>query len=79
MPKSYSDIIGIRKAEPVYSGDNIRREARNLIGSNFKMYKTFPFCRECSMECKMPNVPTLRLTCPRTPGYPAEAKTTGGV
>lgn len=74
----HSDIIGIRKAEPIYSGNNIRQEVRNLIGSNFKTYKTFPFCRDCALECKMPNIPTLELTCPRTPDYEAKAKTRGG-
>jgi hypothetical protein len=76
---SSSDMIDVCKSHPIYSGDNIRKEARHLIGSNFKMYKTFPFCRECKMECKMPNVPTLELICPRTPGYRAEVRTRGGL
>jgi hypothetical protein len=77
---SRSDMIDACKSHPIYSGDNIRREARSLIGSNFKIYKTFPFCRDCAMECKMPNVPTLELkACPRTLGYATEAKSRGGL
>lgn len=60
---------------PIYSGSGYRDEVRGLIGFNFKIYKTYPSCRACPMECKMPNVPTLKVTCPRTLDYEIEAKT----
>jgi len=63
---------------PLYSGSGPRDEVKGLIKFNFKHYKSYPSCRACPMECKMPNVPTLRLTCPRTPGFEAEARARGG-
>jgi len=63
---------------PLYSGSGPRDEMRGLIAFNFRHYKTYPSCRTCRMECKMPNVPALKVVCPRTPGFEAMVKTRGG-
>jgi hypothetical protein len=63
---------------PLYSGSGPRDEVRGLIAYNFRQYKAYPLCRTCRMDCKMPNVPTLRLTCPGMPEYQAEVRTRGG-
>ena len=46
---------------PLYSGSGPRDEVRALIADNFREHGTYPPCRACRMECKMPNVPTLEL------------------
>jgi len=64
---------------PIYSGSGPRDEVRGLIKFNFRRYKTYPPCRTCRKDCNMPNVPTLELTCPRTPGFEIAVKTRGGM
>jgi len=49
----------------LYSGHGMRDEVRGLIQLSFKLYGIHPLCRGCpnAENCKMPNVPGLRLTC----------------
>jgi len=54
---------------PLYSGSGPRDEVQGLIKFNFRHYKTYPPCRVCREDCKMPNVPTLELIfCPKKTG-----------
>jgi len=75
---TYLSTIDVNELHPLYSGSGPRDEVRGLIQFNFRHYKSYPSCRTCSMECKMPNVPGLKLTCPVTPDYQEEAKSRGG-